>query len=144
MSQSAPESAMREALSPRLPGIARCLYEISAIKVRLRLGGFRPTLRYVASDLADCSPPPDPAAFADETARQVALAGALYPARARCLEQALTLCRLLRRRGIDAHVRLGVQPYRFRAHAWVEFRGVPINEPGDGISGLAVLPDIQL
>jgi hypothetical protein len=66
--------------------------------------------------------------FALATARQVAKAAAFVPVRAICIEQSLALLLLLRRKGISASLRLGVQPYPFLAHAWVECDGVPINE----------------
>jgi hypothetical protein len=50
--------------------------------------------------------------------------------RTNCLEQAMTLCYLLRRRGIPADLRFGArkQSSRLEAHAWVEHQGVPLNE----------------
>jgi hypothetical protein len=50
--------------------------------------------------------------------------------RTNCLEQAMTLCYLLRRRGIPADLRFGArkQSSRLEAHAWVEHLGVPLNE----------------
>jgi len=70
--------------------------------------------------------------------RAVAIAAAFLPLRARCLEQSLVAYVVLRRRGIDSHVRLGVQPYGFTAHAWVEVSGQPINERGELIRKLAI------
>ncbi len=42
----------------------------------------------------------------------------------------MTLCYLLRRRGIPADLRFGArkQSARLEAHAWVEHLGVPLNE----------------
>ena len=34
----------------------------------------------------------------------------------------------LRRAGAAAHLRFGVLPYPFMAHAWVERDGVPVND----------------
>jgi hypothetical protein len=50
--------------------------------------------------------------------------------RVNCLEQSLTLWWLLRRRGIDAELRIGGRKEngRFEAHAWVEFDGVVLSE----------------
>lgn len=67
----------------------------------------------------------------EETARRIALAAAFYPRRARCLEQSLALYVLLLRRGIEAQLKLGVQPRPFYAHAWVELDGRPVNERED-------------
>jgi hypothetical protein len=48
----------------------------------------------------------------------------------RCLARSLTLARVLGRRGIATEIRLGVrrQDGHLRAHAWVEFRGRPLND----------------
>jgi len=80
----------------------------------------------------------------DATAHNIAVAGALFPGHARCLEQSLALFICLKRHGAPVVLRFGVQPYRFRAHAWVECEGVPVNELGETIRGLACLPEIPL
>lgn len=48
------------------------------------------------------------------------------PGRYECLEIALTTYVLLGLRGVPVSVRIGVQAYPFRAHAWVEYQGAPI------------------
>jgi hypothetical protein len=50
--------------------------------------------------------------------------------RANCLEQSLVLCWLLRRRGIDAVLRIGArkESERFEAHAWVELDSQVLND----------------
>lgn len=50
---------------------------------------------------------------------------------ANCLPRALVLCRLLRRQGLQAELRLGVgKPEgEFAAHAWVEHDGHALAEP---------------
>jgi hypothetical protein len=77
-----------------------------------------------------------------QAARAVALAGAFFPGRAICLEQSLTLYVLLRRRGIAAVLCIGVQPYPFFAHAWVEFQGVPVNEEEEVVRQFVPFPEI--
>ena len=62
------------------------------------------------------------------TVRAVATVAALYPGRARCLEQSMTLYWMFRRRGVGVRLRLGAQPYPFEAHAWIEYRGEPLSE----------------
>jgi hypothetical protein len=49
---------------------------------------------------------------------------------ATCLPRSLVLWWLLRRRGIDADLRIGVckEGGEFQAHAWVEYGGVAFNE----------------
>ena len=66
-------------------------------------------------------------------AERLARAAVVYPGRALCLEQSLALFVLLQRRGIAAELRLGVQPYPFNAHAWVELDGQPVNETWETI-----------
>jgi hypothetical protein len=51
-----------------------------------------------------------------------------YPKQALCLQRSFVTARLLRKQGIPARVVLGAQTLPFRAHAWVEVDGRPINE----------------
>lgn len=54
-----------------------------------------------------------------------------YPKRVLCLQRsAVTTC-ILRSHGIDAQWALGAQRLPFKAHAWVEVDGKPINERVD-------------
>ena len=60
----------------------------------------------------------------------VLLATRLAPADVVCLPRSLTLWTLLRRRGVDAQLLLGVDPTQegLGAHAWVRVAGTDINE----------------
>lgn len=98
-------------------------------RLRLRVAGVGRTLAWATPHTA----PAEGAGAgsveeAIRCARTVALAGALFPGRARCLEQSLTLSRLLRARGIPAELRFGIRPHPFAAHAWVEVEGHPLLE----------------
>jgi hypothetical protein len=55
------------------------------------------------------------------------------PYSATCLPRSLTLWWLLRRRGIDSYLRIGVRKEadRLEAHAWVELRGLVLNDDSD-------------
>jgi hypothetical protein len=55
------------------------------------------------------------------------------PFRAACLPRSLALWWLLRRRGIDTDLRIGVRKEagRFEAHAWVELWGLVLNDTTD-------------
>jgi hypothetical protein len=123
----------------RAPGVATCFAVIALMDVAPRLVGFRRALRlarWLASgNAADCD-----ADAAAVTAHRIAVAGAFYPRRALCLEQSLALYVLLRRRGIAADLRLGVQARPFYAHAWVEVDGSPINERSELAVRLATFP----
>jgi hypothetical protein len=67
------------------------------------------------------------------TARLVEAAARHGPCRATCLPRSLTLWWLLRRRGIDGDLRIGVRKGagRLEAHAWVELGGLVLNDGGD-------------
>jgi hypothetical protein len=67
------------------------------------------------------------------TARLVDAAARHGPYRASCLPRSLTLLWLLRRRGIDGELRIGVRKVdgQFQAHAWVEYRGAVLNDRAD-------------
>ena len=71
------------------------------------------------------------------------MAALFYPGRARCLEQSLALYVLLRRRGVPAELKLGVQPYPFNAHAWVELNGSPLNERLETVRQFVPLPGLR-
>ena len=49
--------------------------------------------------------------------------------RTNCLERSLVLCRMLRRRGMKADLRIGgrKKANRFEAHAWVELDGIGLD-----------------
>lgn len=64
------------------------------------------------------------------TARLVDAAARHGPYCATCLPRSLTLWLLLRRRGIDSCLRIGVRKKagRLEAHAWVELQGLALND----------------
>lgn len=51
-----------------------------------------------------------------------------YPKRAMCLQRSAVMTCLLRSCGVAAEMVIGAHKLPFRAHAWVEVRGFPINE----------------
>lgn len=54
-----------------------------------------------------------------------------YPKRVLCIQRsAVTTC-LLRQYGIPTKMAVGAQGVPFKAHAWTEVRGVPVNERRD-------------
>ena len=77
-----------------------------------------------------------------DTAWAVGLAGALYPGRAKCLEQSLVLYFLLRRHGVSVTYCHGIHPLPFQAHAWVEYESQPINDVPEHTRRYARLPDL--
>jgi Transglutaminase-like superfamily len=52
----------------------------------------------------------------------------LYPKRALCLQRSAVLIKMLRSRGLHAHMIIGAQKLPFRAHAWVELDGRILND----------------
>lgn len=51
-----------------------------------------------------------------------------YPKRALCLQRSAVAIVLLRRAGVPAQFVYGVQQLPFKAHAWVEVRGIVVND----------------
>jgi len=70
--------------------------------------------------------------IAKRIARLEAVTAANLFFRTSCLEQSLVLCRLLRRRGVNATLRIGARKEadRFEAHAWVEVAGNVVDGGG--------------
>lgn len=112
----------------RTAALIRNLCLITWIKIMLRARGLEGTMTWIHA--ATRQQPRDGASWTDIrlTEYHVAMAGALYPGRALCLEQSLTLYFLLRKAGVDARFVMGVQPYPFAAHAWVEYNGIPLTD----------------
>ena len=54
-----------------------------------------------------------------------------YPKRVLCLQRSVVLTCLLRTGGIRAKMVLGAQNLPFKAHAWTEVDGQPVNERRD-------------
>jgi hypothetical protein len=75
----------------------------------------------------------DDSATADRIRRLVSMAARNHVVSMTCLPRALALEWLLRRRGISAELRIGVQrgDDGVVAHAWVECQGRAVGEPGD-------------
>lgn len=71
---------------------------------------------------------------AQRLAELAAIAGRRGVIRASCLPQALVLHTLLRRRGLQALVKLGVRSHggRVEAHAWVELDGITLGPAHEG------------
>jgi hypothetical protein len=69
-------------------------------------------------------------ARADAITRIVKAAACHGPYRGNCLEQSVALWWLLRRGGIESDLRFGArkEASRIEAHAWVEFKGRPLND----------------
>ncbi len=131
---------MNVRIETRAPARLACFAALTGVKLGLATLGFGRLYGVASRLLRARATAGAPAAVLRETARRVALAGAFFPGRALCLEQSLALWILLRRRGIEADLRLGVQPRPFGAHAWVEHRGEPVNERPEFVGSFLTLP----
>lgn len=136
---------MNEAKNGRAnaPWLITAFVMLGLSNLTLRFLGFAKAVRW-ARRVAGTAERPGSAAIVPEVCRRVALAAVFFPGRARCLEQSLALYLLLRRRGVPAELRLGVQPYPFHAHAWVELNGAPLNELPEIVSEFVPLPDFAV
>ena len=114
---------------PLAPPVAMTIVRFAVLKAALRLAGFTRTWRWIRTHAHNRDG--TTSSSAAEVARAeyaVAMAAALYPGRAACLERSLMLYWLLRRAGVEVRLRTGVQMYPFLAHAWIEYEHVAIND----------------
>jgi hypothetical protein len=122
--------------------VVSCMVSIALVRRSLAWSGFARTLRRIRnrSERAGIAshPSPDIIAMAD---RVVALAAALYPGRALCLERSLVLYDRLRHEGAAVELRIGVQATPFAAHAWVTYGGEPVNDSAEHVSHFVVMPE---
>jgi hypothetical protein len=125
----------------RIPSVLRSGLTISFMKLMLRVCGFGRTIKWIRTRVVGV-----PAttvvnvALVRRAEHAVAMAGAWYPGRALCLEQSLALYYLLRRQGVPVKYCPGVRPYPFGAHAWVEYRGEPVNDVAEHVSWYTRMP----
>ncbi len=108
--------------------------------VALRVLGYTRTMRIVrriAGEHASSWGRP----VVERTLHNILVATAFYPGRSKCLEQSVAGFVLLRRRGVPVEMRLGVQPYPFSAHAWLELDRVPVTESPEVVANYALLPE---
>ena len=120
---------------PREPSGLACALTLVMVTGALRVLGLRRSLTtadWLCSRTTLAAEPP-PGYFAS-VVRKVATAAAFFPGRALCLEQAMTLSLVLRRRGVPARLRIGAQPYPFAAHAWVEYRDELVGASHDQVA----------
>jgi hypothetical protein len=105
-----------------------------AIKLMLLVIGFARTHSFLHWRVRDLLTTTEPdAATLDVSARSIVAAAILIPGRIECLEQSLALWYLLRRRGVAVELAFGMRQYPFGAHAWVTYRGEPLNEDREAL-----------
>ncbi len=120
-------------------GLPQAACVVVAIKVLLMVLGFARVLRLLEWRVRRSPVNAEPERPAVEgVAHAVVAAAIVVPARVECLEQSLALWFLLRRRGVGAELAFGVRQFPFGAHAWVTYRGEPVNEDVDALRQYAV------
>jgi hypothetical protein len=127
---------------PRAPRVATCGVALAAARAALLALGFERTLALARHAALGRPRRAAPRGFLDRAARSVAIAGALFPGRARCLEQSLALYVILRRAGVEARLNIGAQPFLFSGHAWVEHEGAPVNDSPERLNGTLLLVSV--
>jgi hypothetical protein len=87
---------------------------------------------------------PDASRQADCVGALVNMAARRLPIAAKCLTRSLLLLWLLRRRGIESQLQIGVslEQGTLSAHAWVEHGGEPVNGAKDSIDQFAAVFEI--
>jgi Transglutaminase-like superfamily len=133
----------QQAAARHIPSVITCGSMIFALKMALRAYGFGRVVEWIGRRVESISATAWLEADVVRAAEHaVAMAGALYPGRALCLEQSLVLYYVLRRRGVLVTYCHGVQPRPFEAHAWIEYRGEAINDVPEHVKRFARLPDL--
>jgi hypothetical protein len=128
-----------------VPAVGWTMLRFALLKACLATAGFNRILQWIhaRAQRAPLRGDVDAARIAD-VEYAVALAAALYPGHAACLERSLLFYWYLRRAGVPVRFRMGVQMYPFLAHAWVEHGGRAINDlpehvrqfrPIEGVAG---------
>jgi hypothetical protein len=102
------------------------------ISLSLRFRGFLKTRAFLERHVS--APRPSKELYSicpNVTARMVRAAGRYGLVRPTCLAESLALWCILGRQGVPCDLRIGVRTEagKFEAHAWVERRGIPLNEP---------------
>ena len=104
---------------------------LPGVYLNLRRFGFKNYLaRLQHIPLAEIPPDIETSSVPAQISYLVNAAARLLFRREACLERSILLWSLLRRRGIESELKIGVanEDSSMRAHAWVEIDGAPINE----------------
>jgi hypothetical protein len=114
----------------------RAMVVLPFIALSLRCRGFRATQAALQISLPNVDQKCDSALVSKQAALAAHMVnaadrhGLVHPS---CLAKSLTLWWLLKRQGIDSHLRIGIRKEddKFEAHAWVERDGAALNEPDE-------------
>jgi hypothetical protein len=126
----------------RIPCFVARLLIVAQIKRSLQRRRFEGTLTWIRAEVGGVPASEDtPLEQVQALEYAVAMAGAFYPGRAKCLEQSLTLYLLARRQGIAVRYCQAMQLYPFEAHAWIEYQGEVINDVPEHVKHFTKFPD---
>src|SRR5271165_3238858 len=113
----------------------RAVALLPLIGMSLHTRGYKKTLNWMQRRLQNASMPAvgTPRELVQRTCRMVRAAELHGLVRCTCLEESLALWYLLGQQNITSRVRIGVrkQTETFEAHAWVEYEGEALNQPGE-------------
>ncbi len=129
-----------------LPGRERVLaleavVLLPLVELSLRRSGYDRTSRRLARLARNGSRQGPADDLVPASVKMVALSASRTPVPAKCLARSLTIWALLRRRGVDSEVVIGVRAggEPLDAHAWVEVDGRPVNETQETVDSYARL-----
>ena len=126
----------------RVPSVLTSGIMIAALKLSLRVRGYKRTIEWVRRRVERVPVRTDvPPTVVKAAEWWVAMAAAFYPGRAQCLERSLVLYYVLRRQGVPVKYCHGVQPWPLISHAWVEYRGEVVNDVPERVKEFSRLPD---
>lgn len=109
--------------------LMRALLELITFDILVSFGNFKNVHGSVRAFAVSSKRASDGAL--ERISNAVNLACMWYPKQALCLQRAFVTVRLLRAAGVSADMVLGAQKMPFKAHAWVEVNGHPVNERTD-------------
>jgi hypothetical protein len=126
----------------RVPSVLTSGIMIAALKLSLRVRGYKRTIEWVRRRVWRVPVRTDvPPTVVKAAEWWVAMAAAFYPGRAECLERSLVLYYVLRRQGVPVKYCHGVQPFPLLSHAWVEYRGEVVNDVPEQVKEFSRLPE---
>jgi hypothetical protein len=146
--QSRPTRPFR-ATAPTAPGVVVSALRLLIVSCALRVIGLGRTMAFVTRR-ASVGVAQTPEHSGQDTrwvpaaVLNLAMASTAVPFPAKCLERSVALLWMASRRGLAAHLRIGVLPRPFNAHAWVEIDGRPVNENPEYIELFRLFPPIDL
>jgi hypothetical protein len=104
----------------------RVAVELFRYEIAYKIGGFRALHESVRK--TSVSPRSPEHGVVPRVCEAVSFAACFYWKPVLCMQRAVVITRLLRRRGVKAEVVIGYRPAPFFSHAWVEVNGRVVND----------------